>query len=236
MIERNFEVEFSRNEQHKYMMNITSYHSTYSDMSLVERFLKKISKNFDTIMNERRQLVFKYNEAKPKEAEWNQQVIKAKFVNMAQDNATIYIICQDSLVSLYFYAVSNIGAPDSNGDDVSKALRGKTICFGRRGLFIGTKLDNFNFSNMHVYDNGEHLLSVNKLPTATEADIETVNRHFPLKGGCNQAALDAFRGEQDEDLGEAGRLLGFQIYLTPDMSGYELEAEKGRLRIFRRVE
>jgi hypothetical protein len=236
MTEYNLEIEFSRNELHEHLMNIASYHSTYSDRTLAERFLKKVSRIFDTTMKESRQPVFRYDESQPKESKWNQQGIKAKFGNMVRDNSTVYIVYRDNIVSLYFFAVSNIGTAYSNGDGVSKELRGKTICFDRRGFFIGTKLDSFNSSDMHIFDNGEHLLSVNDLPSATYADIEAVNRHFPLKGGCNQAALDAFRGEQDEDLGEASKLLGFQIYLTPDMSGYELEAEKGRLRIFRRVE
>jgi hypothetical protein len=86
---------------------------------------------------------------------------------------------------------------------------------------------------MSIYDGDECLLSVSATVSATESDIETLNRHFPLNGGCSPVAADAIRNERDTDLSGLSELMGFQIYLTPDMSGYELESETERLRIFR---
>jgi hypothetical protein len=229
----NLETNIGRNELHEYILNVASFHCVVSDELILSRFLKKLDKMFDQYVNHSMMAdILDYKESLPKESNWNQAVLQIKFLNTLMKNSTVYVIRQKRVISMYAFDKSFSGSLSEEGEEFSKELKSSVICFERSGIIKGNRMKP-NTSDLMLFENGNLLVPCTTTYSATEADLEIINQRFPLNGDCGKAAIDVFRNKQDTDFSELGKLFGFQIYLTADMSGYELESETERLRFFR---
>jgi hypothetical protein len=230
----NLETNIGRNELHEYILNVASFHCVVSDELILGRFLKTLDKMFDQYVKHLMMAdILKYRESLPKESEWNQLVLWTKFVNMLMNSSTVYVVRHNKIISIYAFDKSFSGSLSGEGEEFSKELKSSVICFGRSGIIESNSLKS-NTNGLVLFENGNLLVPYTTTYSATEADLEIINQRFPLNGDCGgKTAIDVFRNKQDTDFSELGKLFGFQIYLTADMGGYELESETERLRFFR---